>query len=113
MNNFDVSASAADINMFGSIDLLNQDYGLLMRVKPHTDTLTFAGGALLGGVVITLQQMFQDEELKGFLENINDELVVDDDSDLILNSSWEFAHKDYAILKSSIVFILNDCFFKL
>ena len=52
LNNFDVSASAADINMFGSIDLLNQDYGLLMRVKPHTDTLTFAGGALLGGVVV-------------------------------------------------------------
>ena len=57
---------------------------------------------------ITLQQLFQDEELKGFLENINDELVVDDDSDLILNSSWEFAHKDYAILKSSIVFILTE-----
>ena len=23
-----------------------------MRVKPHTDTLTFAGGAILGGVVV-------------------------------------------------------------
>jgi len=52
LTNFDVSASAADINMFGSIGLVNRDYGLLMRVKPHTDTLTFAGGALLGGVVV-------------------------------------------------------------
>jgi uncharacterized protein YhdP len=52
LNNFDVSAPAADINMFGSIDLIKQDYGLLMRVKPHTDTLTFAGGALLGGVAV-------------------------------------------------------------
>ena len=52
LKNFDVSAPAADINMFGSINLIKQDYGLLMRVKPHTDSLTFAGGALLGGVVV-------------------------------------------------------------
>jgi uncharacterized protein YhdP len=52
LKNFNVSAAAADINMFGSIGLINRDYGLLMRVKPHTDTLTFAGTALLGGVVV-------------------------------------------------------------
>lgn len=52
LKNFDVRAPAADINMFGSIGLVKRDYGLLMRVKPHTDTLTFAGGALLGGVVV-------------------------------------------------------------
>lgn len=52
LKNFDVSASSADINMFGSIGMVKQDYGLLMRVKPHTDTLTFAGAALLGGVVV-------------------------------------------------------------
>ncbi|MFV9614580.1 MAG: YhdP family protein [Gammaproteobacteria bacterium] len=52
LKNFDVIAPAADINMFGSIGLLDQDYGLLMRVKPHTDSLTFAGGVLLGGVVV-------------------------------------------------------------
>jgi len=52
LKNFNISASAADINMFGSINLLKRDYGLLMRVKPHTDTLTFAGGTLLGGVVV-------------------------------------------------------------
>ena len=45
LKKFDVSAPAADINMFGSIALLKRDYGLLMRVKPHTDSLTFAGGA--------------------------------------------------------------------
>ncbi len=52
LKNFDVSAPAADINMFGSIGMVKHDYGLLMRVKPHTDTLTFAGAALLGGVVV-------------------------------------------------------------
>jgi len=52
LKNFDVSAAAADINMFGSIGMVNHDYGLLMRVKPHTDTLTFAGAALLGGVAV-------------------------------------------------------------
>ena len=52
LKNFDITAPAADINMFGSIGLIKRDYGLLMRVKPHTDTLTFAGGALLGDVVV-------------------------------------------------------------
>lgn len=52
LKNFDVSAPAADINMFGSVGMVKRDYGLLMRVKPHTDTLTFAGGTLLGGVVV-------------------------------------------------------------
>jgi uncharacterized protein YhdP len=52
LKNFDVSAAAADINMFGRIGMVDHDYGLLMRVKPHTDTLTFAGGALLGGVAV-------------------------------------------------------------
>jgi uncharacterized protein YhdP len=52
LKNFDVSAPAADINMFGRIGLVDHDYGLLMRVKPHTDTLTFAGGVLLGGVAV-------------------------------------------------------------
>lgn len=52
LKNFDVSAPAADINMFGRIGMVERDYGLLMRVKPHTDTLTFAGGTLLGGVVV-------------------------------------------------------------
>ena len=52
LKKFDVSASAADINMFGRIGMVEHDYGLLMRVKPHTDSLTFAGGTLLGGVVV-------------------------------------------------------------
>lgn len=52
LKNFDISAPAADINMFGSVGLVKKDYGLLMRVKPHTDTITFAGGALLGGVAV-------------------------------------------------------------
>lgn len=52
LKKFDVSAPAADVNMFGSIGLIKRDFGLLMRVKPHTDTLTFAGGALLGGVAV-------------------------------------------------------------
>ncbi|RKZ69701.1 MAG: hypothetical protein DRQ44_02710 [Gammaproteobacteria bacterium] len=52
LKNFDIIAPAADINMFGSIGLVDRDYGLLMHVKPHTDSLTFAGGVLLGGVVV-------------------------------------------------------------
>ncbi|NOQ90178.1 MAG: hypothetical protein GQ549_04460, partial [Gammaproteobacteria bacterium] len=52
LKNFEFIAPAADIDMFGSVGLVKQDYDLLMTVKPHTDTLTFAGGALLGGVAI-------------------------------------------------------------
>ena len=52
LKDFDVVAPAADINMFGRIGIVKHDYSLLMRVEPHTGTLTFAGGALLGGVVV-------------------------------------------------------------
>jgi len=52
LEKFDVSAPAADVNIFGSIGLIRRDYGLLMHVKPHTDTLTLAGGILLGGVAV-------------------------------------------------------------
>ncbi len=52
LKKFDISAPAANINMFGSIGLVKQDFNLLMHVKPHTDTLTFAGGVLVGGVVV-------------------------------------------------------------
>jgi len=52
LKSFDVLAPAADISMFGGIGLLTRDYELLMTVKPHTDSLTFASGTLLGGVVI-------------------------------------------------------------
>ncbi|RKZ55527.1 MAG: hypothetical protein DRQ44_17705, partial [Gammaproteobacteria bacterium] len=34
LKKFDVSAPAADVNIFGSIGLIKRDYGLLMRVKP-------------------------------------------------------------------------------
>ena len=52
LKKFDVTGPAADINLFGNVGLLDRDYDLLMRVKPHSDGLTFAGGALLGGVVV-------------------------------------------------------------
>lgn len=52
LKKFDVSASAADVTMLGEIGLLDRDYDLLMSVRPHTDSITFAGGALLGGVVL-------------------------------------------------------------
>jgi len=52
LNNVNLAAPAADMNVFGRIGLIEQDYNLLLRVKPHTDSLTFAGGALLGGVTV-------------------------------------------------------------
>jgi len=101
LTNFDVIAPAADINMFGSIGLIERDYGLLMRVKPHTDTLTFAGGAILGGVVVgaglaLIQKVFDlgvighnvysitgswdDPKVEKIVErNLEDEAVEEDD----------------------------------
>jgi uncharacterized protein YhdP len=52
LNDVNLTAPAADMNVFGRIGLIEQDYNLLLRVKPHTDSLTFAGGALLGGVTV-------------------------------------------------------------
>jgi len=99
LKDVNVSAPAADINMFGSIGLIERDYGLLMRVKPHTDSLTFAGGALLGGVVVgaglaLIQKVFDlsvvghnvysvtgswdDPQVEKIIEQ-RDEVVEDDD----------------------------------
>jgi uncharacterized protein YhdP len=52
LNDVNVTAPAADVNIFGSIGMVKHDYGLLMRIKPHTDTLTLAGGALLAGPIV-------------------------------------------------------------
>ncbi len=84
-----LSAAAADMSMFGSIGLVKRDYGLLVQVKPHTDTLTFAGGVLLGGVVIgaglaVLQNVFDISliggdvySITGSWENPKIEKIVD------------------------------------
>ncbi len=101
LKNFDVIAPAADINMFGSIGLLERNYGLLMHVKPHTDSLTFAGGVLLGGVVVgaglaLIQKVFDlsvlghtvysitgswdDPKVEKIIErSLNDEYIEEDD----------------------------------
>ncbi len=52
LKNFDIKAPSADINMFGDIGLVKHNYNLLMRVKPHSNGIAFAGGALLGGVAV-------------------------------------------------------------
>ena len=101
LKNFDVIAPAADINMFGSIGLLERNYGLLMHVKPHTDSLTFAGGVLLGGVAVgaglaLIQKVFDlsvlghsvysitgswdDPKVEKIIErNLNDDNIEQDD----------------------------------
>ncbi len=93
LKTFDIKAPAADINLFGNIGLLDRDYDLLMRVKPHSDGLTFAGGALLGGVVVgaslALIQKVLDINLishdlytiTGSWENPEIELIIDDSED--------------------------------
>ncbi|MDT8283091.1 MAG: DUF3971 domain-containing protein, partial [Gammaproteobacteria bacterium] len=75
-----VSAAAADMSMFGSIGMLDHDYGLLVEVKPHTDTLTFAGGMLLGGVVIGAGL--------AVLQNVFDVNVIGNDV-YSITGSWE------------------------
>jgi len=93
LERFDVTAPAADINMFGGINLLDRDYDLLMRVKPHSDGLTFAGGALMGGVVVGLSlaliQKVLDVSLishdmysiTGSWDDPKIELIIDDSDD--------------------------------
>lgn len=52
LEHFDVKAPSANIKMTGNVGLVRHDYDLLMRVQPHASGLTFAGGALLGGVAV-------------------------------------------------------------
>jgi uncharacterized protein YhdP len=46
-----VKAAAADMKIKGRIGLVDRDYDLSMRVKPHTSAAAFTGGALLGGLI--------------------------------------------------------------
>jgi uncharacterized protein YhdP len=59
----EILASAADINMMGSIGLEDQDYDLVTMVRPHATGATFTGGYLAGGVIVgtglvLLQEIF-------------------------------------------------------
>ena len=102
LKDFNISAPAADINIFGSIGMVKRDYGLLMRVKPHTDSLTFAGGVLLGGVAVgaglaLIQKVFDlgvighnvysitgswdDPKVDKIIERRSDADLIEDDDD--------------------------------
>ena len=50
--NTEIIASAADVRIQGSIGMHEQNYDLLVRVKPKTSAATFTGGALAGGPVV-------------------------------------------------------------
>ncbi len=100
LTKFDVIAPAADMNMFGSIDLVREDYDLLLRVKPHSDGITFAGGALLGGVAVgaglaliqkilnidlishdlyTIKGAWSDPVIEKIIDDDEDDMAEDDD----------------------------------
>ncbi len=51
-DNLEIKASAADINISGRIGLIAEDYSLDMKVKPHSEAATFAGGTIAGGPVV-------------------------------------------------------------
>ncbi len=58
----------------------------------------------------TLKQIIEDKEVKEFLEYYYQELIFDQEKDLLQISMWDFPYADYAILKSSIVFLLTETF---
>jgi len=58
----------------------------------------------------TLKQIIEDKEVKEFLEYYYQELILDQEKELLQISMWDFPYADYAILKSSIVFLLTETF---
>ena len=50
--NIEITASAADMRMQGSIGMVARDYDLVMQVRPHSSEAFFTGGALVGGPVL-------------------------------------------------------------
>ncbi|MDH5711061.1 MAG: DUF3971 domain-containing protein [Gammaproteobacteria bacterium] len=50
--NIEITASAADMRMQGSIGMVARDYDLIMQVRPHSSEAFFTGGALVGGPVL-------------------------------------------------------------
>ena len=57
-----------------------------------------------------LKQIIEDEEVKEFLDYYHQELILDQEKELLQISMWDFPYADYAILKSSIVFLLTETF---
>ena len=57
-----------------------------------------------------LKQIIEDEEVKEFLDYYHQELILDQEKELLQTSMWDFPYSDYAILKSSIVFLLTETF---
>ena len=58
----------------------------------------------------SLKQIIEDKEVKEFLEYYHQELILDQEKELLQISMWDFPYADYAILKSSIVFLLTETF---
>lgn len=52
IQNVEITSSAADIKMFGRIGMENEDYNMVMQVRPHASAATFTGGALAGGPIL-------------------------------------------------------------
>ena len=57
-----------------------------------------------------LTQIIENKEVKEFLENYSQELVLDEGKELLQISMWDFPYADYAILKSTVVFLLTETF---
>ena len=48
----DIKASIADMRVTGDVDMHNQLYDLVIRVKPNQSAAAFTGGAIAGGAVV-------------------------------------------------------------
>ena len=57
-----------------------------------------------------LTQIIEAKEVKEFLEYYSLELVLDEGKKLLQISMWDFHYADYAILKSTILFLLTETF---
>ena len=57
-----------------------------------------------------LTQIIENTEVKEFLEYYSLELVLDEGKELLQISMWDFPYADYAILKSTVVFLLTETF---
>ncbi len=83
-----VKAAAADMKIQGRMGLVERDYDLNMRVKPHTSAAVFTTGALLGGLVTGAAAVLLNKVL-GIEKLVRDEYIVTgswDDPDVELVS---------------------------
>jgi uncharacterized protein YhdP len=73
--NIELTAKAADVAITGRIGMVEQDYDLVMQVRPHSTAATFGAGTLVAGPIIGTGLVLL-KKIFGVDEMLHDEYTI-------------------------------------